>query len=105
MLDRLGAVARDPRRPQMGAQRRHRRDRPRDAGGDEPAISQARLGSQEFCYQVKRQKSVAVHDRMQKRYRYTLVAAGGRSFDPEFTPDLTPAEMLRLGVFCGKYIT
>ena len=37
MLDKcstaLGAVARHPGRPQMGAQRRHRRDRARDAGG------------------------------------------------------------------------
>ena len=48
---------------------------------------------------MKRKRTVAVHDRMQKRYRYTIVAAVGRSFDPEFTPDLTPAEMLRLGVY------
>jgi len=52
-----------------------------------------------------RNKTVTVNDRMQKRYRYTLVAAAGRGFDPEFTPELTPAEMLRLGVFCGKYMT
>jgi hypothetical protein len=52
-----------------------------------------------------RKKTVTVNDRMQKRYRYTLTAAVGRGFDPEFEPQLTPAEMLKLGVFCGKYMT
>jgi len=48
---------------------------------------------------------VIVNDRMQSGYRYELVAAAGRSFDPDFTPDLTPSEMLHLGVFSGKYMT
>src|SRR5262245_58138001 len=48
---------------------------------------------------------VTVNDRMQKGYRYALSARTGRDFDPQFTPDLTPAEMLRLGVFCGRYMT
>jgi hypothetical protein len=48
---------------------------------------------------------VTVNDRMQQGYRYELVARAGRDFAPEFTPDLTPAEMLELGVFCGKYMT
>jgi hypothetical protein len=48
---------------------------------------------------------VTVNDRMQQGYRYELVARPGRDFAPEFTPDLTPAEMLELGVFCGKYMT
>jgi hypothetical protein len=52
-----------------------------------------------------RTHTVVVNDRMQKDYRYRLSARAGRDFDPEFTPDLTPQEMLRLGVFSGKYMT
>jgi hypothetical protein len=48
---------------------------------------------------------VHVDDRMQQGYCYELVAPIGRDFDPEFRPELTPAAMLRLGVFCGKYLT
>ena len=53
----------------------------------------------------KRNKIVVVNDRMQKVYRYELVAAVGRDFRPDFRPELTPKEMLSLGVFCGKYMT
>jgi hypothetical protein len=52
-----------------------------------------------------RKRTIVVNDRMQKGYRYTLTAPAGRNFDAEFTPDLTPAEMLKLGVFCGKYMS
>jgi hypothetical protein len=50
-------------------------------------------------------KKVTVNDKMQKGYRYELVARQGRDFDPEFRPDLTPKQMLELGVFAGKYMT
>ena len=32
-------------------------------------------------------------------------APAGRDFDPQFRPDLTPKQMLELGVFCSKYLT
>ena len=50
-------------------------------------------------------RTVTVTDKMQKRYRYQCAAPVGRGFDPEFKPQLTPREMLRLGVFGGKYMT
>jgi hypothetical protein len=48
---------------------------------------------------------VVVNDRMQQGYRYRRTAAMGRGFDAGFEPELTPREMLELGVFCGKYMT
>src|SRR5471032_2706536 len=51
-----------------------------------------------------RKRTVTVNDKMQKRYRYTLTAPVGRGFDPQFKPQLTPAQMLKLGVFAGKYM-
>jgi hypothetical protein len=48
---------------------------------------------------------IVVSDTMQNDYRYELTAPSGRNFHPDFCPELTPAEMLRLGVFCGKYLT
>lgn len=48
-------------------------------------------------------KKIFVNDKMQ-RYEYELVAPIGKNFDPEFKPDLTPKEMLELGVFGGRYL-
>ena len=50
-------------------------------------------------------RTVIVNDRMQSGYRYERSAPAGAGFDPDFAPELTPAEMLELGVFCGKYLT
>ena len=52
-----------------------------------------------------RRRVVTVNDRMQQGYSYELTAPVGRDFHPEFQPDLSPQEMLQLGVFCGKYLT
>jgi hypothetical protein len=48
---------------------------------------------------------VVVDDRMQRGYRYEITEPAGRNFDAQFRPQLTPADMLRMGVFGGKYMT
>ena len=48
---------------------------------------------------------VVVHDRMQHVYSYEITEPAGKNFHPDFRPELTPADMLRLGVFGGKYMT
>ena len=50
-------------------------------------------------------RRVAVNDRMQHGYVYHLVHAPGRHFHPGFEPQLSPRQMLQLGVFGGKYMT
>lgn len=53
---------------------------------------------------ARQTKWVVVNDKMQQDYRYQLVAAEGQQFDAGFEPELTPAEMLERGVFCGVYL-
>ncbi|MCD1654401.1 hypothetical protein K7J14_06745 [Treponema zuelzerae] len=48
---------------------------------------------------------VIVNDLMQHGYCYYRTEAPGENFDPFFKPELTPKEMLELGVFGGKYMT
>jgi hypothetical protein len=48
---------------------------------------------------------IVVRDRMQSGYRYVLTAPEGAGFDLRFAPQLSPPEMLRLGVFGGCYMT
>jgi hypothetical protein len=50
-------------------------------------------------------KIVIVNDKMQKGYKYELVKSVGKNFNKDFRPDLTPRQMLALGVFGGKYMT
>jgi hypothetical protein len=48
---------------------------------------------------------IVVHDRTQSGYHYVLTAPEGAGFDAGFEPQLAPADMLRLGVFGGCYMT
>lgn len=48
-------------------------------------------------------RTIHVNDTMQSDYSYNLVAPEGEDFDPDFKPDLSPKEMLAMGVFEGKY--
>jgi hypothetical protein len=50
-------------------------------------------------------KRVVVNDRMQQGYVYTLTEPVGKNFHDDFHPQMTPMEMLELGVFGGKYMT
>jgi len=50
-------------------------------------------------------RRVVVNDRMQTGYVYVCTAPEGEQFDPVFQPELTPQQMLELGVFGGKYMT
>lgn len=53
----------------------------------------------------KQIKKVTVNDLMQKHYVYYLTASEGKDFAADFQPELTPKQMLALGVFGGKYMT
>src|SRR5262245_51003401 len=50
-------------------------------------------------------RRVVVKDKMQHGYVYYRTEPAGRNFAPGFTPELTPKQMLRLGVFGGRYMT
>ena len=54
---------------------------------------------------MSRRSIVIVNDKMQTDYRYVLMEPAGKNFDAEFEPELTPKEMLKLGIFGGKYMT
>jgi hypothetical protein len=53
---------------------------------------------------MKKQKTI-VNDLMQENYVYYITEPTGKNFDPEFLPELTPEEMIEMGIFGGKYMT
>lgn len=53
----------------------------------------------------KAKKTVIVNDKIQQHYRYDITEPVGKNFHPDFKPQLTPSEMLKLGVFGGRYMT
>jgi len=50
-------------------------------------------------------KKIKVNDKMQRGYAYELTEPTGKNFHQQFKPELTPKQMLKLGVFGGKYMT
>ena len=51
-----------------------------------------------------KKKIIKVNDRMQKNFSYDLTEPIGKNFDERFKPELTPKQMLALGVFGGVYM-
>lgn len=49
-------------------------------------------------------KVVKVNNKIQKGYSYVLTEPVAKNFDSEFKPDLSPKQMLKLGVFDGWYV-
>lgn len=50
-------------------------------------------------------KIIVVNDKMQKGYSYEITQPMGKNFHQDFNPQLTPKQMLRMGIFGGKYMT
>lgn len=63
------------------------------------------MSPSEVADRSARPRELVVHDRMQHGYRYLLVEPMGKRFHQDFLPELTPLEMLAIGVFGGKYMT
>ena len=74
-------------------------------GRDQSRPAKALTGQRTPKFSHMKKKRVAVNDLMQQGYIYFLKEPLGRNFDPAFRPELTPQEMLQLGIFGGKYMT
>lgn len=48
-------------------------------------------------------KRIEVQESYQTGYKYELTEPAGKNFDTNFKPELTPKEMLQLGIFGGDY--
>ena len=53
---------------------------------------------------MARTRKILINDKLQTGF-YFLTENIGESFHPDFNPELTPSEMLTLGIFGGKYMT
>lgn len=51
-----------------------------------------------------RNQIIIVNDKMQKGYRYKLTEPMSKNFHQQFKPELSPKQMLKLGVFGGRYM-
>ena len=51
----------------------------------------------------KIKKKIVVNDDMQTNYESYLLEPSGRNFNDSFQPDLSPKQMLSLGIFGGDY--
>lgn len=49
-------------------------------------------------------KTITVFDKMQQGYTYELSEPTGENFHADFQPELSPAQMLELGIFAGVYM-
>jgi hypothetical protein len=54
---------------------------------------------------MKEARRVVVNDLMQRNCIYFLTEPTGKNFHADFRPEITPKQMLALGVFGGKYMT
>ena len=52
----------------------------------------------------KKGSKITVYNKMEANYSYVLAENPGKNFAEGFEPELTPAKMLELGVFEGKYL-
>ena len=74
-----------------------------DSRSDVPRHARADCSACLSRHAMKRK--VAVNDLMQRGYVYHRTEPVGRNFASGFSPELTPKQMLRAGVFGGKYMT
>ncbi|MBR4927009.1 MAG: hypothetical protein IKY98_01645 [Alphaproteobacteria bacterium] len=49
-------------------------------------------------------RKIIVNDKMQRNYKYLLQEPIGKNFDENFFPELSPMQMLQMGVFEGHYL-
>ena len=68
-------------------------------------LQKSRITEMPSAHTTNTPQFVVVNDLMQTNYRYELSEPMGENFDSRFKPELTPAKMLKMGVFGGKYMT